>query len=84
MEKRELKFVKMTTTITTYGLGKTLEEAKIDARSETIDYAYNISISPNDYLRDAQYQEVKQEDTNFDDVVIEMFDDIGLGLDDGE
>lgn len=96
MKKREIRFIKMTTTITTYGVGKSFEEAVRMANEQ----AYDFVESSQNILEDAsvEYEQVKQEDTYFDDVAIEMlldleepatgdhnsFDDIKLGLDDGE
>ena len=72
----KLKFVKMTTTLITYGVGKTVEDAKQQARSETIDYAYNISLY-KDHLDAAKpvYEEVREEDTSLDKSYIEFIEE---------
>ena len=73
----KLKFVKMTTTLITYGVGKTVEDAKQQARSETIDYAYHISTFSKDYLEKAKptYEEVREEDTSLDKSYIEFIEE---------
>lgn len=72
MKKPVLKFVKMTTTITTYGVGKTYN----DAVQVAFDQAYDFVVSSQNILEDAtvEFEEVKQGDTNYDDVAIETFD----------
>jgi hypothetical protein len=76
----KLKFVKMTTTLVTYGVGKTIEDAKQQARSETIDYANDISINPKQYLDAAKpsYEEVREEDTSLDKTYIEFIEETEL------
>lgn len=80
----KLKFVKMTTTLVTYGVGKTVEDAKRNARSETIDYAYNISLYPEDNSfitfqsldsTKPVYEEVREEDTPLDKSYIEFIEE---------